>query len=72
MDSNKFTRNSIQTITRCEQIAEMYGNQEIQPVHLLSALLDKDGLILKIIARSGCNADEFATAIFLPPSTKFL
>lgn len=63
MDSNKFTRNSIQTITRCEQIAEMYGNQEIQPVHLLSALLDKDGLILKIIARSGCNADEFATAV---------
>ena len=63
MDSNKFTRNSIQAITRCEQIAEEYGNQEIQPMHLLSALLDKDGLIVKIIARAGCNADEFATAV---------
>ena len=63
MDSNKFTRNSIQAITRCEQIAEEYGNQEIQPIHLLSALLDKDGLIVKIIARAGCNADEFATAV---------
>lgn len=63
MDSNKFTRNSIQAITRCEQIAEQYGNQEIQPIHLLSALLDKDGLIVKIIARAGCNADEFANAV---------
>ena len=63
MDSNKFTRNSIQAITRCQQIAQEYGNQEIQPIHLLSALLDKDGLIVKIIARAGCNADEFSTAV---------
>lgn len=63
MDSNKFTKNSVQAITLCKQIAEEYGNQEIRPVHLLYALLDRDGLIVKILGRAGCDADEFTSAV---------
>lgn len=62
MDSNRFTKNSIQAITRAEQVAEEYGNPEIQPVHLLCALLDKDGLIAKILSRMGVDADGLAAA----------
>ncbi len=62
MDSNKFTRNSIQAITKSEQVAEEYGNSEIQPVHLLYALLDKDGLIAKILTRTGADTDGLLSA----------
>jgi len=62
MDSNKFTRNSIQAITKSEQVAEEYGNSEIQPVHLLYALLDKDGLIAKILSRTGADANGLLMA----------
>lgn len=63
MDSNKFTKNSIKAISQCEQIAKEYGNQEIQPIHLLYSLLDKEGLIIKIISRAGCNAGEFVSSV---------
>lgn len=62
MDSNKFTKNSIQAINNAERIAAEYGNSELVPVHVLYALLDKDGIIIRILQRSGVDADGLVRA----------
>ena len=74
MNGNRFTQNSIQTINKCEQLASGYGNAEIMPVHLLYCLMDKDGLIARILSRSGTDTDGLARAALeeterLPRST---
>ena len=62
MNSNRFTQNSIQAINSCERIAEEYGNTEIMPVHILYALMEKDGLIPRILSRSGTDCDGLTAA----------
>lgn len=60
MNGNRFTQNSIQALTRCESLANNYGNQEITPAHVLYSLLDKDGLIARILKRGGTDTDGLA------------
>ena len=62
MNSNRFTQNSIQAINNCEKIANEYGNTEIMPVHILFALLDKDGLIPRILSRRGADVGGLTSA----------
>ena len=62
MNSNRFTQNSIQAINNCEKIAGEYGNTEIMPVHILYALLDKDGLIPRILSRRGADVNGLTSA----------
>ena len=62
MNSNRFTQNSIQAINNCEKIAGEYGNTEIMPVHILYALLDKDGLIPRILSRRGADMNGLTSA----------
>ncbi len=62
MDSNRFTKNSIQAITRAESVAAEYGNSQIECVHLAYALLDADGLIARILTRAGVDAQGLASA----------
>ena len=62
MNSNRFTQNSIQAINNCEKIANEYGNTEIMPVHILFALLDKDGLIPRILSRRGTDVGGLTSA----------
>lgn len=62
MDANKFTQNSVQALTRCESLANRYGNTQIMPVHLLYSLCDKDGIIYRILARLGVDADGLASS----------
>ena len=62
MNSNHFTQNSIQAINNCEKIAGEYGNTEIMPVHILYALLDKDGLIPRILSRRGADVNGLTSA----------
>ena len=62
MDSNRFTKNSIQAITRAESVAQEYGNSQIECVHLASALLDEDGLIYRILNRAQVDAAGLAAA----------
>lgn len=57
MDANKFTQNSAQSLSRSERLANEYGNTQIEPVHLLHSLLDKDGIIYRILTRQGIDAD---------------
>ena len=62
MNSNRFTQNSIQAINNCEKIADEYGNTEIMPVHILYALLGKDGLIPRILSRRGADVNGLTSA----------
>ena len=62
MNSNRFTQNSIQAINNCEKIANEYGNTEIMPMHILFALLDKDGLIPRILSRRGADVGGLTSA----------
>ncbi len=57
MNSNRFTQSSIQVINDSKKTALNYGNAEIVPVHLLYCLLNKDGLISRILSRSGTDTD---------------
>ncbi|MBQ2863349.1 MAG: ATP-dependent chaperone ClpB, partial [Clostridia bacterium] len=54
MDINKFTQKSIEAIKDMQSIAAEYGNQQLEQVHLLYALLSKsDGLIPSLASQSG-------------------
>lgn len=56
MNGNNFTQNSIQTINNAEQLARDYGNAEMGCLHMLSALLNSDGLIFRMLKNGGIDA----------------
>ena len=59
MDSQKFTKKSLEVIDNCEKLAYEYNNQEIDQEHLLYSLLTvEDSLIAKLIQNMGIDSDE--------------
>ena len=63
MDANKFTQKSLQAVQRAQSIAMEYGNPELCALHLAYALMDRDGLDYRIVARAGADADGLASAL---------
>ena len=60
MNINKFTQKSIEAVNQCEKVAYEYGNQEIDQIHLLYALLNKeDSLIVKLMDKMNINSAGF-------------
>ena len=60
MDFNKYTQKSLEAIQNTQNLALEYGNQEIDQIHLLYALLSKeDGLILRLIDKMELNTEGF-------------
>ena len=59
MNIQKFTQKSMEAIQDCEKLAYEYGNQEIEQEHLLVALLQEDGLILKLIEKMEIQKEHF-------------
>ena len=58
MDFNKYTQKSLEAIQNTQNLALEYGNQEIDQIHLLYALLSKeDGLILRLIDKMALNTE---------------
>ena len=46
MNMNQFTQKSLEAVQNAQTIAQEYGNQQIEQVHLLYALLEQEnGLI---------------------------
>lgn len=46
MDANRFTQKSLEALQSAQQLAMSYGNAQVEPIHLLHALLNQqDGLI---------------------------
>ncbi|MCR5322414.1 MAG: ATP-dependent chaperone ClpB [Lachnospiraceae bacterium] len=64
MNINKFTQKSIESLQLCEKMANEYGNPQIEPEHLLVALLEiEDSLIAGLIDRMGINVESFHAAV---------
>lgn len=60
MDINKLTQKSIEGFKTAENIANDYHHMEIQPEHLLYALLiQEDGIVGRLFERLGIETDAF-------------
>ena len=61
MDSEKFTRKSLEVIENCEKLAYEYNNQEIDQEHLLYSLVSiEDSLIAKLLVDMNINVEAFS------------
>ena len=63
MDANKFTQKSLQAVQNAQNTAVGYGNPELTALHIAYALMERDGLIFRILKRTGADADGFASAL---------
>ncbi|MFZ4620058.1 MAG: ATP-dependent chaperone ClpB [Bacteroidota bacterium] len=58
MNFNKFTIKSQEAVQNAQEIATSYGNQTIEPEHLLAALIqDPQGLVSPILQKLGANVN---------------
>ena len=56
MDMNKLTQKSAEALRGMQSIALENGNQQLEPLHLLSALLsNEDGLITNLLTKAGVS-----------------
>ena len=56
MNFNKFTIKSQEAVQNAQEIASSYGNQSIEPEHLLAALVqDGQGIVTPILQKLGAN-----------------
>ncbi|HXF99655.1 MAG TPA: Clp protease N-terminal domain-containing protein, partial [Bacteroidota bacterium] len=58
MNFNKFTIKSQEAVQTAQEIASSYGNQMIEPEHLLAALVqDTSGVVVPILQKVGANVN---------------
>ena len=63
MDTNRFTQKSLEALQAAQQLAQSYGNAQVEQVHLLYALLSQEnGLIGQLMSKLGLNTQEVQTA----------
>ena len=63
MDTNRFTQKSLEALQAAQQLAQSYGNAQVEQVHLLDALLSQEnGLIGQLMGKSGLNVQQVRTA----------
>jgi len=64
MNPNQFTQKSLEAIQGAQDVAQEYGNQQIEQVHLLSALLQQEnGLIPQLLTKMGLTLPSFEAAV---------
>ena len=64
MNQNQYTQKSLSALQTAQNIAQEYGNQQIEQVHLLFALLsDETGLIPQILTAMDIPADTLRSAV---------
>ena len=63
MDTNRFTEKSLEALQAAQQLAQSYGNAQVEQVHLLDALLSQEnGLIGQLMGKLGLNVQQVRTA----------
>ena len=63
MDANRFTQKSMEALQSAQQLAQSYGNAQIEQIHLLDALIGQEnGLIGQLMEKMGLNARQVLTA----------
>ncbi len=61
---NKYTQKSMEAVKAAQDAAREYGNQQIEPAHILFALLSqKDGLTGEILTCAGIDSDGVLLAV---------
>ncbi|MFZ2878811.1 MAG: ATP-dependent chaperone ClpB [Phototrophicaceae bacterium] len=56
MDMNRFTTRAQQALVRAQQITVENGNPQLEPLHVLAALLtQKDGVVPEVVAKIGAR-----------------
>lgn len=63
MEANKLTQKSMQALQNAQSLASEYGNSELNTLHLCYALCETDGLVCRILKRTGADAQGFARAV---------
>jgi len=59
MDAQKFTQKSLEAVKAAQNIAIENGNTQVEPEHILYALIDQDGgLIPRLLEKLEINADR--------------
>ena len=63
MDTNRFTQKSLEALQAAQQLAQSYGNAQVEQIHLLDALLSQEnGLIGQLMGKLGLNVQQVRTA----------
>jgi ATP-dependent Clp protease ATP-binding subunit ClpB len=58
MNFNKFTIKSQEAVQNAQEIASSYGNQAIEPEHVLAALVqDPQGIVVPLLQKLGANVE---------------
>jgi len=64
MDAQKFTRKSLEAVKAAQNIAIENGNSQVEPEHILYALIDQDGgLIPRLLEKIGVDADRAVATV---------
>ena len=64
MDASKFTTRSQEAISAASQLATGSGHAQVEPAHLLAALLDQaDGITRSLVERAGVDPATIVTAL---------
>jgi len=63
MDTNRFTQKSLEALQAAQQLAQSYGNAQVEQMHLLYALLSQEnGLNGQLMSKLGLNTQQVQTA----------
>ena len=63
MDTNRFTQKSLEALQGAQQLAQSYGNAQVEQVHLLDSLLSQEnGLIGQLMGKLDLNLQQVQTA----------
>jgi ATP-dependent Clp protease ATP-binding subunit ClpB len=58
MQPEKFTIKSQETLNNCQKIAEKYSHQQIEPEHLLIAVINDDGIAKTVFKKLGTDLNS--------------
>src|SRR3954464_13506688 len=59
INPNKLTVKAQEALQAAIEIAGNYGNQQVEPEHLLAALIqDTEGAVLSVLRKAGVNVDQ--------------
>ena len=64
MNMNRFTQKSLSAVQEAQGVAREYGNQQIEQLHLLYALVsDEEGLVPQLLTAMGMTLPSFRAAV---------
>ena len=64
MNMNQFTQKSLEAVQAAQTLATEYGNQQIEQVHLLCALVEQEGgFVPQLLTHMGMTVESFDAAL---------